>query len=95
MSRRGHIPERRCIGCGRRRPRPELERFAARPEADGVRLVRDERSRLPGRGAYVCPDAACFARAASGRGFERATRLPALIIDPALAPVAPNSEDRR
>ncbi len=95
MSRRGHIPERRCIGCGRRRPRTELARFAAQSDGPQTRLVRDDRSRLPGRGAYLCPGSECFERAATRRGFARATRVSALIIDPALAPVAPNSEDRR
>lgn len=40
--------------------------------ADGV--VWDRRRRLPGRGAWVCPDATCAKRAA--RHLPRALRLP-------------------
>ena len=95
MSRRGHTPIRRCVGCGQTRLRPELRRFAAARGGRGWRLVRDDRSRLPGRGVYLCPDAACFARAAQSGGFARAARHPGLEVDPALAPSGPNSEDRR
>lgn len=34
----------------------------------------DESHKKPGRGAYVCKSADCFARARKGRGFERAFR---------------------
>ena len=56
-------PERTCVGCRRRRPKHELVRLA-RTGGD-VRL--DLSRRLPGRGAYVCPDPACVA-SASRRG---------------------------
>lgn len=83
MSRRGHIPERRCLGCGARRPKPELARFVARREPAGRRLVPDGAGREAGRGLYVCRDAACFERARRRRGFERGARLrgEALIAD--------------
>ena len=52
----------------------------------GPRLVRDDRSRHPGRGAYVCRGRTCFDRALARRGFQRATRAGgALVIDAALA----------
>ena len=59
---------RRCAGCGRRAPRAELLRFAAR---DGV-LVTGRRE--PGRGAYTCRSLACFERAAERRMFARVLR---------------------
>lgn len=94
MSRRGHIPQRQCVGCGDRRPSPELERFVAEACPSGHRLVHDVGRRLPGRGIYVCPGPDCFQRADETRGFARAARLRSLTIDPTLAPVANNSEDR-
>jgi predicted RNA-binding protein YlxR (DUF448 family) len=59
---------RRCAGCGRRAPQPELLRFAAR---DGALVAgRTE----PGRGAYTCRSLACFERAAERGGFARVLR---------------------
>jgi uncharacterized protein len=56
------------VGCGRTRAQSELVRFAAE---DGV-LVASRTA--PGRGAWTCPDPACFARAVSQRAFPRALR---------------------
>ena len=47
---RGHIPARRCIGCGRVAPKADLRRLAVRDDA----VVADPAAALPGRGAYVC-----------------------------------------
>ncbi|MDP8960839.1 MAG: YlxR family protein [Actinomycetota bacterium] len=58
-----HTPFRMCVACRKRRPRHELVRMAAGP--DGVGL--DVQRRLPGRGAYVCPDPTCIG-AAKRRG---------------------------
>jgi uncharacterized protein len=69
---------RRCAGCGRRAPQPELIRFVVR----GGALVAGRRE--PGRGAYTCPKLACFEQAAARGGFSRALRG-AVRVDPALA----------
>lgn len=58
-----HTPIRMCVACRRRRPRRELVRMVAGP--DGVGL--DVQRRLPGRGAYICPEVACV-KAAKRRG---------------------------
>lgn len=67
-----HVPQRTCVGCRRTRPKAQLLRMAATP--DTIRL--DRRQRLPGRGAYVCPDPRCVAAAArrDGRAVQRALR---------------------
>ncbi len=57
-------PLRTCTGCGQSRPKEEMVRIAADP---GGRAVVDLSGKAPGRGAYVCPDPACLARAAKGR----------------------------
>ncbi|WP_234554911.1 YlxR family protein [Thermus caliditerrae] len=47
-----HVPIRMCVACRRRRPKGELLRILL--TADGFQL--DPSGKLPGRGAYVCPD---------------------------------------
>jgi uncharacterized protein len=76
---------RRCVGCGRIRPKPELLRVAAVEggERGAPRAVLDRLGRMPGRGAYLCragerehPDAGCLALAIKRRGIARALRRP-------------------
>ena len=57
------------------KPKKELIRVVRSPEG-AVSL--DFRGKLPGRGAYVCPDPACLAKARKSKGLERAfeTALP-------------------
>ncbi len=78
------MPHRRCVGCGRIAPKPELLRIAAVGEREGRfrRAVLDSAGTLPGRGAYLCrggeatgePVAECFALAARRGGVARALR---------------------
>jgi uncharacterized protein len=56
------------VGCGRKSPKEELFRFVAR---EGVLALG---STEPGRGAYTCRRLACFERAASKKGFNRALK---------------------
>ena len=51
-----HDPIRTCLGCGQRSPKEELIRIVM---PDGTLRV-DEAGRLPGRGAYLCPETACI-----------------------------------
>ena len=67
---------RTCIGCRKRTPASELLRFTAVGFGAGHRLLPDPGRRLPGRGAHVHPDPACFALAERRRAFGRALRLP-------------------
>ena len=72
-------PERTCAGCGAKRPKPELLRFAA----EGGRLV-PVTSTATGRGVYTCPRLACFERARHRRAFSRVLKQ-TVLVDPALA----------
>ncbi|MDY3907005.1 MAG: YlxR family protein [Lawsonibacter sp.] len=74
------IPMRQCVGCREMKPKKELIRVVRSPEG-AVSL--DFRGKLPGRGAYVCPDPACLAKARKSRGLERAfdAALPAQVWD--------------
>lgn len=82
-----HVPERRCLGCGERAPKPSLRRFVAVPADDGHELVRDLTGRGGGRGLYVCANRTCFELAVDRRAFHRGARIAAgrLAVDPSLA----------
>ncbi len=71
--RRGHA--RVCVSCRRVRPKAEMIRIVR--DADGDVAV-DPSARKPGRGAYVCPEAACLSLA----GRRLAGALPGGRLDP-------------
>jgi hypothetical protein len=66
------IPLRRCSGCGESRPKRELVRVVR--AADGA-VSLDLTGKKPGRGAYVCPRAACLAKARKAKRIERALEV--------------------
>jgi predicted RNA-binding protein YlxR (DUF448 family) len=66
------------VGCGRRAPKQELVRFT---EVEGV---LSEGRAAAGRGAYTCPDGACFEQALHRGAFPRALGSP-LRVEPDLA----------
>jgi hypothetical protein len=72
-SRMRHSPQRSCVGCRAVREKRELVRVVQTP--DGQFLL-DPTGKLAGRGAYVCPAAACVAQAVKRKSFERAFRQP-------------------
>lgn len=51
------IPLRTCIACRQGKPKKEMLRIV-KNAAGEIRL--DFSGKLPGRGAYICNDAACF-----------------------------------
>ncbi len=60
-----HVPERRCTGCGESFPKKNLIRVVRSPEGE---VSIDFTGRKNGRGAYICPNTACFKKAKkSGR----------------------------
>ena len=63
------IPLRQCLGCREMKPKGELIRVVRSPEGE---ISLDFKGRKPGRGAYLCPDPNCLARARKGRAIERA-----------------------
>ena len=62
------IPLRQCVGCREMKPKKELIRVVRSPEGQ---VSLDFKGKLPGRGAYLCPDPACLARAKKSRALER------------------------
>ena len=63
------IPMRQCVGCRVMKPKRELIRIVKSPE-DEISL--DFKGKKPGRGAYVCHDKACLAKAKKSKALERA-----------------------
>jgi len=78
------IPMRQCVGCREMKPKKELIRVVRSPEGA---ISLDFRGKAPGRGAYLCPDAACFKRAIKAKALNRAfeTEIPQEIYDDLLA----------
>ena len=74
------IPMRQCLGCREHKPKKELIRVVRSPEGE---VSLDFKGKLPGRGAYVCPQADCLAKARKSRALERAfeTALPAEVYE--------------
>jgi predicted RNA-binding protein YlxR (DUF448 family) len=64
-------PVRTCVGCRTRAPRSSLFRVVA---IDSV-LVLDERTSMPGRGAWVHQTSECVDAAIRRRAFVRALRV--------------------
>ena len=84
-------PMRMCTGCGEMKPKKDLVRVVKAPDAKdengqvlaagGVSL--DLTGRKPGRGAYVCRNAACLKAARKARRFEKAfsCQIPSEVYD--------------
>ncbi|HEY3959308.1 MAG TPA: YlxR family protein [Solirubrobacteraceae bacterium] len=93
------MPHRRCVGCGRIAPKPELVRIVAMGEPAGRsrRAVLDVTGKQPGRGAYLCrdrdavgePTAECLALAKRRGGVARALRCAVT-----LAPSGPDAHSK-
>ncbi len=63
------IPMRQCLGCREMKPKNTLIRVVRSPEGE---ISLDFRGKKPGRGCYLCPDPACFAKAKKSHAIERA-----------------------
>ena len=63
---------RQCLGCREMKPKRELLRVVRSPEGE---VSLDPRGKLPGRGAYVCPNVDCFRKAVKSRALDRALEV--------------------
>ncbi|NLJ28608.1 MAG: YlxR family protein [Deltaproteobacteria bacterium] len=71
MLRRGHLPIRTCVVCGRKEPKFALLRMALDFEEKKF-IVLDRDQCLEGRGAYVCPG--CLPRLRFTKRVQKAFR---------------------
>lgn len=62
------IPQRMCVGCQQMHDKRTLIRIVRTPEGE---FVLDTTGKKSGRGAYLCKDADCFAKALKEKRFER------------------------
>lgn len=63
------IPERQCLGCNEHRPKRELLRVVRDPEGN---ISLDFTGKKSGRGAYICPAAACLKKARKSKRIDTA-----------------------
>ena len=80
MQKPRKIPQRQCVGCREMKNKKDLIRAVRSPEGT---ISLDFKGKLPGRGAYVCPDPMCLAKARKSRALERAfsTAIPAEVYE--------------
>lgn len=68
--RRKHVPQRTCVVCRTTAEKRTLTRLVRTPEG----VVIDPTGKLNGRGAYLCDDPDCWARAAQSDVLSKALR---------------------
>lgn len=61
------------MGCNAQRPKRELVRVVRSPEGE---VSMDLTGKKAGRGAYLCPSAACLAKARKAKRLERTFEVP-------------------
>ena len=83
------IPVRRCVGCNESKPKKELVRIVRSAEGE---ISVDLTGKKSGRGAYLCPKAACLTKAQKAMRLERA--LDCAIPDEVYARLAQEIEAR-
>ena len=59
---------RMCLGCGEMKPKKELVRVVKTPEDE---ILLDITGKKSGRGAYICPNAECLAKARKAKRMEK------------------------
>ena len=62
------IPMRQCVGCREMKEKATLIRVVKSPQGE---ITLDFKGKMPGRGAYVCPDIECLKRARKSHALER------------------------
>ena len=66
------VPQRQCVGCHEVKAKSELVRVIKTPEEE---VVLDQTGRKNGRGAYLCPNPDCLAKAMKSKGLERSLQI--------------------
>ena len=66
------IPWRQCIGCREMKPKRDLLRILRTREGE---LLLDDTGKKNGRGAYLCRDIQCFAKARKSKALERSFQM--------------------
>ena len=70
-----HIPIRTCVACRTSDAKRGLLRVVRQPDGS---VAYDPKGKMPGRGAYVCAQAACIALARKQKKLERSLKASAI-----------------
>jgi predicted RNA-binding protein YlxR (DUF448 family) len=89
-----HVPQRKCVVCNERRDKGELMRAVRVTKDDAVSIVLDATGKISGRGAYLCKNADCLAKAVKSRRLNRAlaAEVPETVIEQMRAKITVNDE---
>ena len=68
MAKPRHVPERRCVACGKRAPKRDLTRIVRTPQGT---VHADSTGKSSGRGAYLCRSMDCWDRGVRKGTLER------------------------
>ena len=66
------VPLRQCVGCGEMKNKREMMRVLKTSEEE---IILDTTGKKNGRGAYLCKDGACLAKAIKTKGLERSLKI--------------------
>lgn len=66
-----HVPQRTCIACHKADAKRGLVRLVLTPEG---RVAIDSKGKMPGRGAYLCPQKRCWEEGLKTKKLEYALR---------------------
>jgi predicted RNA-binding protein YlxR (DUF448 family) len=91
IPRKGHQPERTCIGCGKDDVRENLVRVVVGPQGE---VAFDLAGGAFGRGAHVHPSSSCLQKAAS-KGLSRSFSVPVSCDGASLCVLLTEAADRR
>ena len=67
------LPVRQCAGCRQKNVKSEFIRVVRSPEGE---ISLDFTGKKPGRGAYLCKNAACLQKIRKSRALQRAFDVP-------------------
>ena len=68
------MPERKCVGCNEKKPKNELIRIVRCADTGSIEI--DRTGKKNGRGAYICPNAACLKKAKKRLSANLDTDIP-------------------
>lgn len=69
------VPQRMCVGCGELKAKKELMRVVRTPAGE-IELDLSPAGKKPGRGAYLCRNPECLAKAVKAKRLERSLEQP-------------------
>ena len=66
------IPQRQCMGCRERKPKREMIRIVRGTDGN---VSLDFGGKMNGRGAYICPNPDCLAKAIRSKALDRSLEV--------------------